>query len=554
MNIRKMKIRNCYIVLSLLFFSATLSVSAQSETDAFRLSQKALSGTARYESLAGAFTALGGDLSAIAYNPAATAVFRKSEFVYTMNTDSRDVRTSWYNQTNAKKKTDFHSGQLGYVASFFDKKRDYSFNFAFNMNQSYVYNRSIGISSRRPTEYSLADFTAKVTPDGFPQTDFFSRSNYDPYVDGAASWLAILGYQSGWTSARKDDMGPYYTSAFEYYDASAGRYLPYGPANSLLRFSESGYTRDYDFSFGFNYRDILYTGFSFKYMYNRMNYRSEYNEQFPFDDYLNLKNELSTRGDGFAFSLGLIALPVDGLRLGFALTTPTFYRFTDTYRAWGNSRYSQGLDKDGHLLPEKEWYYAASTPADAYYVYNLMTPTRLSFGIAYTYKNLGLISFDYELVPYGMMRISDDIGPFTLDNDAISKHYKAAHTMRVGLEVKPISRLALRVGGLWQTAPSRDVEGENYTFPTAGPKVRTAGTIPHYEFKSGANAFTCGIGYHFTKCFYMDFAYVYSTQKSKVYPFPTYCDNNGNAIIKTPDPIRINTHSNKATLSLGINF
>ena len=72
-----MKLSRFYIAIPALLLASALSLQAQSETDAFRLSQTGLAGSARYQALAGAFTALGGDLSAIAYNPAATAVFQK---------------------------------------------------------------------------------------------------------------------------------------------------------------------------------------------------------------------------------------------------------------------------------------------------------------------------------------------------------------------------------------------------------------------------------------------------------------------------------------------
>ena len=43
---------------------------AQSAVDAYNLSQSELRGTARFMSMGGAFTALGGDLSAVSLNPA----------------------------------------------------------------------------------------------------------------------------------------------------------------------------------------------------------------------------------------------------------------------------------------------------------------------------------------------------------------------------------------------------------------------------------------------------------------------------------------------------
>ena len=53
---------------------------SQSITDALLLAQEDITGTSRYTGMAGAFGALGGDLSAIADNPAGAGVFNFSEW------------------------------------------------------------------------------------------------------------------------------------------------------------------------------------------------------------------------------------------------------------------------------------------------------------------------------------------------------------------------------------------------------------------------------------------------------------------------------------------
>src|SRR5438046_2391525 len=66
-------------ILALIIFVAG-NVSAQSDIDALRYSQNSLAGTARFVSMGGAFSALGGDFSTLSSNPAGIAVYRKSEF------------------------------------------------------------------------------------------------------------------------------------------------------------------------------------------------------------------------------------------------------------------------------------------------------------------------------------------------------------------------------------------------------------------------------------------------------------------------------------------
>src|SRR5674536_391977 len=58
-------------------------VIAQNVDDALRYSQSFYGGTARFMSMGGAFTALGGDISSLSQNPAGLGVFRSSEITLT---------------------------------------------------------------------------------------------------------------------------------------------------------------------------------------------------------------------------------------------------------------------------------------------------------------------------------------------------------------------------------------------------------------------------------------------------------------------------------------
>jgi hypothetical protein len=55
---------------------------AQDQTDALRYSQLSNGGTARFMAMGGAFTAVGGDASSLAFNPAGIAVFNTSQLTF----------------------------------------------------------------------------------------------------------------------------------------------------------------------------------------------------------------------------------------------------------------------------------------------------------------------------------------------------------------------------------------------------------------------------------------------------------------------------------------
>ncbi|MBT3444651.1 MAG: hypothetical protein HN443_06390 [Flavobacteriaceae bacterium] len=67
-----------YISHVLMVLLYTMGSYAQSMDDAIRYVRPELKGTARYMAMGGAFTALGGDFSAIKDNPASAAVFLNS--------------------------------------------------------------------------------------------------------------------------------------------------------------------------------------------------------------------------------------------------------------------------------------------------------------------------------------------------------------------------------------------------------------------------------------------------------------------------------------------
>ena len=90
------------------------TVSAQSAIDAYSLSQGDLRGTARFMSMAGAFGALGGDLSTLNQNPAGIGVYRSSEIGVTVDFDMQSMKTDNFYKDNH---THVYCNNFGYVGS-----------------------------------------------------------------------------------------------------------------------------------------------------------------------------------------------------------------------------------------------------------------------------------------------------------------------------------------------------------------------------------------------------------------------------------------------------
>ncbi|MDR3187619.1 MAG: hypothetical protein LBT94_00325, partial [Prevotellaceae bacterium] len=84
-----------YILLLATGVCLTHSSYAQGDEDALRFSRSYPLGTARFSAMGGAFSALGGDLTTLAYNPAGLGVYRSGELSITPNMNVTNVSSSY---------------------------------------------------------------------------------------------------------------------------------------------------------------------------------------------------------------------------------------------------------------------------------------------------------------------------------------------------------------------------------------------------------------------------------------------------------------------------
>ena len=67
--------------------------AAQSAVDAYNITPTQQRGTARFISMGGAFTSLGGDISSMTQNPAGLGIYRKSDIGLTFDVSIRNYKT-----------------------------------------------------------------------------------------------------------------------------------------------------------------------------------------------------------------------------------------------------------------------------------------------------------------------------------------------------------------------------------------------------------------------------------------------------------------------------
>ncbi len=494
---------------------------AQTMYDALTFSENDYEGTARSMAMGNAFTALGGDLGSININPAGSAVAGYSQVTLTPGVSisvnsAGGTSSNYFGDTYRTNYARFELPNVG-------------INLNFKTNRNYgLKNWSLGI-----TVNSTGNYTDDLYARGINSTTSYAGSvatlatgyyygnlTSNAYYNSSIPWDCILGYQSGlidYINFGEDDPdnGYYYMGVTENYNN--GEFAPGGALDQIYRKRTRGYKYDYVINWGGNISDIVYLGVNLG--ITSMDYDTEYyirespgggtdysafETQFSF---LRYTNHYSATSVGVYGKFGVIVTPGMGLRFGAAIQTPISTTIRET---WWSSCAVSALDPT---------YYAgdAETPRGEYR-YRLVSPWRFNVGAAYTFGNFGVISADYEFVPYNSMHFKEigtiDNSAFESTNNDIKTYMGASHNLRVGLELKPVSLFAIRLGYGLSTSP------EKY-YTSSGQLEKVSANKQNFSF---------GVGYSSRKSFFMDAA-VKATKypNSYIYPYDYYAfDEYGN--------------------------
>ncbi|MDD3063854.1 MAG: hypothetical protein PHX50_13680, partial [Massilibacteroides sp.] len=344
-----------------------MNVYAQETMDAYKYSQSDLHGTARFSSMAGAFGALGGDISSMTTNPAGIGIYRSSEVVATLNLSTMKAESNWSGSKADQSKTKFNFDNIAYVGYFptgnYSGIKGWNFGFAYNRVKNFARNYKVSGTQR----YSLSDYIAEITNDlsvnnsGYTGVNLWLTDNYNPF-DAGYNPLSVAGYSGGLIgSEHPSQKGGFYNP----FSDNTG-FWPIQRAN--LEVTERGAIDQYDFAVATNISDILFLGATFVLTDIDYTYRSIYNEDFGSGDYSELYNARNTEGNAYSFNLGAIVRPIDYLRLGVAYNSPTWYKLTDYNYVEAASKikddnisvYSNAAPNDYKLRTGDRWIFSAA--------------------------------------------------------------------------------------------------------------------------------------------------------------------------------------------------
>lgn len=435
-----------YIVLSVAAFCALkpVSLNAQNTMVNAEVSQdNDLNGTARYVSMGGAFSALGAEITAMGDNPAAIALMRKSEVSLTAGAlwgadanATKDPATEGYSRTHAT------FDQAGIVG-------------AFKIDGRYMKNFNIGFNYRKKINFNNLN-TALIATDG---------SQLNQYAEILNNYGADISTESIY--------GDYYNAGLLDKTTSGGdvtwrrsSQLPKTEAYGMYRMT-SGAMHSYDINFSANISDRYYVGLTVG--IDALNYtrESSYTETIgtddsPLDYYIEDTHHI--KGTGVNFKLGTIIRPIpdNPLRIGIAIETPTWYLLTSTYDYTLYSKFINSDEDAARYGQSKETFVARPrvypTVISNYcdLDYSLRTPWRFRLAIGSTVDKYLAWGVDYEYATYkyeGMGYPENDSRRSifnTIEDRDMNANTRSTlcgqHRVKLGLEYKPLSKLAIRAG------------------------------------------------------------------------------------------------------------
>jgi hypothetical protein len=453
------------ILLTIIFIFINGQIISQNINDALRYSSDNTEGSARFSAMAGAFGALGGELSAVSINPAGSVIFNKGvislSFSNTNLKNDADLQNNINNnviQSNISKKSNFNLNQLGAVFIFNNIKKDSKWKkMALSLNYEQTKNnfnkfKTSGINTNGIDTYFLS------YADGLRLDEisaFEGESLTQAYAEigsyfGYANQQAFLGYES--FIIEPDDIdNPSNNSYYSNIDnaANSGYYQDY-------YFKSRGYNGKISANIAFQYTNKLYFGINFNSHFIDYDQSTLLVESNTVGDDIGVyvsdigfENNLSVLGEGFSLQIGGIAKVNQTLRLGLTYESPTWYTITEE-TSQSLSTIRSEVEADNTIAINQN---LNPNVINVFEDYKIQTPSKITGSGALVFKKVGLLSFDYSIKDYSSIRFKPGNDPhFIEQNSILANTLDQVISYRIGTEILQ-NRISYRAGYRFEESP-----------------------------------------------------------------------------------------------------
>ena len=502
--------RKLYFIISLLFVQQAF---AQLPEDALRMSWIIPSGTARQQAIGGAMGSLGGEISALFTNPAGLGLYKTGEVVlspgFTFSTGK-----GMYRGTNNKALglSQFSFGTSGVVWGHSDRYSKWTSKaFSIGVNQTANFNNTISYKG-------MNDYSSFAEP----LANEFANSGLT--IDQALN-------NPGISLQTKMALYTYLVDTMTIGGVTQVIARPElaGVVNQANTIATSGGITEISLGYAANMDDKLYLGGSLGIpivnyerfsTYDESDANGSDNNEFNYSTYT---ETFTSKGVGINLKIGMIFKPVDFLRFGFAIHTPSFYGLKDKVVSEMTTDIDTATGSIKVFNVQSSAFYNGTDPEINY---DLSTPWKFMLSGSYVIredqditKQRGFITADVEYVGHSSSKFrsgdeNSNEAQYDEINSVIKQYYKGAFNFRVGGELK-FKTIMARLGFAWYGNPYEDSE-------LAARKMNLSG----------------GLGYR-NRGMFIDLTYVHSLIKDVNFPYRvepprlnTFAEvNNGNGNI-----------------------
>lgn len=529
------------------------SMQAQRAVDAYSFSQTDLKGTARFMSMGGAFGALGGDLTVLNQNPGGIGVYRSNDIGFTIELDAQQSEATSQGLGNKWDRTPFYLNNIGFVSTVPCGGALRNINIGFTFNKTASFNRRFR-GNTGPLSMSMTNYIAALANnEGVTVGDVAVSTGFNPYYpnDGGyqAPWVTILGYDSYLINPSGNPDKPVWQG--QWGEGTSG--------TGYFQVEERGSMDEYNIAIGGNVNDVFYWGMDFgiiNFQYAQQSLWGENltdawvapaasNETERTTSDWNITDLYRVTGTGFNYKLGFIVRPVQQLRIGVAMHTPTWYSLEQSYVGGTSCLYGNHRGNAGQVTNDG---------MEAVYDYRFRTPWRFIASLAGVIANRLIVSADYEIASYRTMHFTDKYAddnwisssgirdPYHYENSDIKNMYDVVNSFRLGAEYRVTKGLSLRAGYAWSPSPVKKSYRDNME------TVYTDGLRLGYVLDDDTYYITGGLGFR-SGGFYTDLAYVYKNREAFYHPYPS----DPQAPYATPQ-VRVSSVNHQIVLTMGWKF
>ncbi len=437
-------------------------------------SQYDYGGSARIQSLGGAQTALGADISSALSNPAGLGLYNKSEVSLTPAVYYFGGNSDYLGGRSDFGRTKFNIGNFGLALQkninseigFLSGTFAISFSKINNFNQQYSINGFNRVND-------ILDYYAQ-------NANQFAKGSWPVHTRQAFDVFLIDEFQDPTTNQF-------------FHDRLIENEKPqYAPVHQFEEITTSGSQNQWSISYGANVKDVFFIGGGVGIQSLRYEIEKYYVEDYASGNILmdmDLLEQLEIRGAGINANIGILARPINSLMIGASIISPTILTLSEisnisTLSNYDNYEYNNETILNEELVSE-----------EYVFDYQITTPARYNTGATFFIGKNGFLTADVEFVDYSKIKFDSQDDPLSDQQLIAQTEFKNTVNYKFGGEAR-LDNVRIRLGYALQKSPYVNDGGIN----------------------RDVTKYTAGIGYRNSK-FYTDLSTVFQTGVTSYSPY-----------------------------------